>query len=137
MYNLVKKIMKLNIVLLLFIACIFVAQTNGAEIRTASSSSSNSDGYTVLPEDVPLSDIESPLEKEDDGCPKNKVNCTKEAQEARLLKSAGDCQGDCGKGMTGATGATGVEDETGVEMDPLPPVKNLTHNRTKHNATNG
>ena len=56
--------MKLNIVLLLIIACIFVAQTNGAGIRTASSSSSNSDGYTVSPEDVPMSDIESPLEKE-------------------------------------------------------------------------
>merc|ERR1711871_1701206 len=70
-----------------------------------------------------------PLE-DSSGC-KNTPNCSKAAQEALFLKSSSDCD-NCSK--TGGTGMTGVEDETGVEMDPLPPV--IKHNRTKKNMTN-
>lgn len=125
--------MKFNIVfVLLVVGCIFVAQTNGANIRAATGNSF-SEGYTLRPSDIPLSDIESPADNLDaDGCKKS-VNCSKASQEAALLKSSDDCQGDCNN-KTGMTGMTGVEDETGVEVDPLPPVH--IKNRTKHNATN-
>ena len=80
----------------------------------------------MSPGDVLLSDIESPLE-DSSGC-KNTPNCSKAAQDALFLKSSSDCD-NCSK--TGGTGMTGIEDETGVEMDPLPPP--IKHNRTKRN----
>ena len=108
--------MKVNIILFLLVAgSIFVVGTDGAGIRTATGGEF-SEGFTVTPGDVPLSDIESPLE-DSSGC-KNTPNCSKAAQDALFLKSSSDCD-NCSK--TGGTGMTGIEDETGVEMDPLPP----------------
>ena len=72
--------------------------------------------------------ILSPLE-DSSGC-KNTPNCSKAAQDALFLKSSSDCD-NCSKI---STGMTGIEDETGVEMDPLPPP--IKHNRTKKNTTN-
>ena len=54
--------MKVNIILFLLVAgSIFVVGTDGAGIRAATGGEF-SEGFTVTPGDVPLRDIESPLE---------------------------------------------------------------------------